>query len=411
MRLSLVTVLGASLTAALLAACGGATSNPPLSNSMQNSGSSFLSQLTAASDYKVLYSFGGHRDDGVTPQAKLLYVNGTLYGTTPYGGRRNGGIVFSITTSGAEKVLHQFGKGNDGEQPQARMTNVNGKLWGTTYSKGASGKGTVFTMTTSGAEHVLYSFGSTSTDGAYPSASLIGVAGTFYGTTDYGGATSDGDGTVFSITTSGAEKVLHSFGNGTDGISPTAGLIDVNGTLYGTTFVGGRTIGGSYYGTVFSITTSGSEKVLHSFGKSRDGAEPAGGLLNVNGVLYGTTEYGGAHGHANSSTGGTVFSITTSGQEKVLHSFGKGLDGAVPAAGLIDVNGTICGTTFYGGRQRRGTVFSITTGGTEKVLHNFGKGNDGANPDAALTNVNGTLYGTTSAGGAHGDGTVFSLKP
>ena len=187
-------------------------------------------------------------------------------------------------------------------------------------------------MSTRGAERVLYSFGSTSSDGTYPSASLINVAGTLYGTTDYGGATSDVDGTVFSITPSGAEKVLHSFGKGTDGISPTAGLIDVNGTLYGTTFVGGRTIGGSYYGTVFSITTSGSEKVLHSFGKRHDGAEPAGGLLNVKGVLYGTTEYGGADGHANSDTGGTVFGVTAAGKEKALHSFGKGPDGAVPAA-------------------------------------------------------------------------------
>lgn len=423
MRLSLVILLAASLTAAILAACGGATSNPPLSNSMsrtsriplsttsQNSGSSSPRRPIAASSYKVLYSFGGHRDDGVTPQAKLLYVNGTLFGTTPFGGTRNGGIAFSITTSGREKVLHQFGKGNDGEQPQARMTEVNGKLWGTTYSGGASGKGTVFTLSTSGAENVLYSFGSTSTDGTYPSASLIDVAGTFYGTTNYGGATSDADGTVFSITTSGAEQVLHSFGNGTDGISPTAGLIDVNGTLYGTTFVGGRAIGGFYYGTVFSLTTSGSEKVLHSFGKRHDGAEPGGGLLNVNGVLYGTTEYGGAHGQANSDTGGTVFSIKTSGHEKVLHSFGKGSDGAMPAAGLIDVNGTIYGTTFYGGTQNGGTVFSITTSGTEKVLHNFGKGKDGTEPAAALTNVNGTLYGTTYVGGAHGDGTVFSLKP
>ena len=140
-------------------------------------------------------------------------------------------------------------------------------------------------------------------------------------------------------------------------------------------------------------------------------APSRGGLLNVNGVLYGTTEYGGAHGQANSDTGGTVFSIKTSGHEKVLHSFGKGSDGAMPAAGLIDVNGTIYGTTFYGGTQNGGTVFSITTSGTEKVLHNFGKGKDGTEPAAALTNVNGTLYGTTYVGGAHGDGTVFSLKP
>ncbi|MGA8326822.1 MAG: choice-of-anchor tandem repeat GloVer-containing protein, partial [Candidatus Cybelea sp.] len=58
-----------------------------------------------------------------------------------------------------------------------------------------------------------------------------------------------------------------------------------------------------------------------------------------------------------------------------------------------------------------GTVFSVTTSGTETVLHSFGGSGDGAHPDASLLNVNGTLYGTTGGGGAHGDGTVFSLLP
>ena len=35
------------------------------------------------------------------------------------------------------------------------------------------------------------------------------------------------------------EMVLHSFGGGTDGAGPHAGVIDVSGTLYGTTGNGG----------------------------------------------------------------------------------------------------------------------------------------------------------------------------
>ena len=57
-------------------------------------------------------------------------------------------------------------------------------------------------------------------------------------------------GTVFSITTAGKEKVLHSFGGGTDGVGPFAGLIDVKGTLYGTTEQGGA----YFYGAVFALT-------------------------------------------------------------------------------------------------------------------------------------------------------------
>ena len=116
--------------------------------------------------------------------------------------------------------------------------------------------------------------------------------------------------------------MLHSFGGGTDGWGPAASLIDVNGTLYGTTAYGGayrNSTNGLGFGTVFTITTSGTEKVLHSFGKGTDG-QCRGGLINVDGTLYGTTSDGGAYG------GGTVFSISTSGAEKVLHSFGKGAE-------------------------------------------------------------------------------------
>jgi uncharacterized repeat protein (TIGR03803 family) len=60
---------------------------------------------------------------------------------------------------------------------------------------------------------------------------------TYYGTTAGGGV--NGNGTVFSVTTTGAERVRYSFDSGADGAYPYAGLINVNGTLYGTTLQGG----------------------------------------------------------------------------------------------------------------------------------------------------------------------------
>lgn len=106
---------------------------------------------------------------------------------------------------------------------------------------------------------------------------------------------------------------------------------------------------------------------------------------------------------------GTVFSIARSGKEKVLHSFGSGSDGAYPTASLIEVGGTLYGTTFEGGTNEYGTIFSITKSGTETVLHSFAGGSDGAYPSASLIDVGGTLYGTTENGGTHDDGTVFSI--
>lgn len=265
----------------------------------------------------------------------------------------------------------------------------------------------------------LYSFGE-NPDGALPTALLIDVDGTLYGTTsrggiyDHGGSVAQG-GTVFSMTTNGTEKVLHSFGGSGDGYYPYAALINVRGRLYGTTEYGGNTgCHGFGCGTVFSITTSGSEKILHNFGYP-DGAMPAAGLIDVDGTLYGTTVQGGIY------NGGTVFSITTSGTEKVLYSFGSlPEDGLYPYAGLLNVKGTLYGTTAYGGSTGRhgfgyGTVFSITTRGTEKVLYGFGStATDGNTPLGALVDVGGILYGTTFTGGGYnvsrgGYGTVFSV--
>jgi uncharacterized repeat protein (TIGR03803 family) len=104
-------------------------------------------------------------------------------------------------------------------------------------------------------------------------------------------------------------SVLHRFGGSGDGEYPHADLLNVKGTLYGTTNHGGANGGSVGAGTVFSITTSGTETVLHSFGRSRDGDFPQAGLIKVNGALYGTTTRGGAI--CNSYGGcGTVFSLT-----------------------------------------------------------------------------------------------------
>jgi uncharacterized repeat protein (TIGR03803 family) len=362
----------------------------------------------------VLYSFAGG-NDGAAPDVGLTDVNGVLYGTTSKGGTGclygfGCGTVFKITTAGVESVLHSFVSAPDGD-PEGGLTNVNGVLYGTTQYGGAAGWGTVFEITTSGAESILHSFVS-GRDGGYPLAGLTNVNGVLYGTTFYGGKWSDG--TVFEITTSGAESVLYSFGNQSGsspkGDDPAAPLTNVNGVLYGTTREGGTgSFGGS--GTVFKITTSGAESVLHSFESGSDGANPVAGLTNVNGVLYGTSPYGGANGV------GTVFKVTTSGTETVLHSFGGGSDGRYPNAPLTYINGVLYGTTTYGGSHPGccGTVFKITTSGVESVVYRFTGGIGGAYPTAGLTNVNGVLYGTTRNGGANrcsgfgGCGTVFSI--
>jgi uncharacterized repeat protein (TIGR03803 family) len=393
----------------MLAGCGGG-SGTPLSPSP--AGPSTALKVTSAERtrsnvrYKVLYSFGVS-GDAANPYAGVINVKGMLYGTTAYGGANGDGTVFSITPSGTETVLYSFKGGpGDGEYPIAGLINVKGKLYGTTSQGGANcsssgGCGTVFAITPSGRETVLHSFGA-SGDGNGPFAGLIKVKGTLYGATMEGGA--NGDGTVFSITPSGTETVLYSFKGGSgDGEFPLASLINVKGILYGTTVYGGA----NDDGTVFSVTRSGTETLRYSFKGTPDGQRPYAGLINVEGTLYGTTHLGGANGD------GMVFAITPSGTESVIYSFKGGSgDGEYPYAGVINVKGTLYGTTIEGGANGVGTIFSTTPSGTEIVLHSFGGSGDGQYPYyGGLINVKGKLYGTTYYGGAYGDGTVFRFSP
>ncbi len=424
-------MLSIGSAAALLSACGG--SQPPIAAPGGLPQTSAFSPRTDRTNYKVVYSFGGG-SDGAQPFAGLIYVNGALYGTTIAGGGSfycsdgdyyGCGTVYSVTPGGTEKLPHDFGTRSDGQNPRASLIGVGGMLYGTTtrggsyacYGSSYPGCGTVFSITRSGVERVLHSFSGYPDDGARPSTDLIGVKGTLYGTTGLGGRgecyySGQACGTVFSITTAGAEGILHNFTGSPDGGFPHAGLIEIKGTLYGTTASGGK----HGYGAVFSITRGGAERLLHSFGAGSDGRIPYAGLVDVKGTLYGTTVAGGAFGCGSHTGCGAVFSITPGGREKVLHSFGSGADGAHPYATLIELNGTLYGTTVSGGaycgsRPGCGAVFSITPDGRESVLHSFGNGTDGAKPYAGLIDVKGTLYGSTELGGAHGYGTVFSLKP
>ncbi|MGB6601958.1 MAG: choice-of-anchor tandem repeat GloVer-containing protein [Candidatus Cybelea sp.] len=410
-------VIGICAAAAMLAGCG--ASQPPLGAPGAVPQSSAM-----ARSFQVLYLFSGG-SDGANPDASLIDVNGTLYGTTDHGGSGSGcpggcGTVYNVSTTGAENVLHSF-KFIDGSGPTAGLIDVNGKLYGATVGGGAIpcpglGCGTVYSVKMSGHEKVLHSFGGDS-DGSAPVAGLIDVNGELYGTTLGGGTgCSGGCGTVYSVSTTGGEKILYRFAGGSDGESPQAALINVKGTLYGTTYYGGGSGCSIGCGTVYSISPTGKEKVLYRFAGGSDGAAPAAALIDVKGALYGTTMDGG---NSKCYSGcGTVYSVSTSGAEKVLYRFAGRSGGANPTT-LIGVKGTLYGTTTGGGGSKCyggcGIVYRMSTTGAEKVLHTFTGGSDGAGP-VGLTNVKGTLYGTTDAGGSRcyqkfSCGTVFALSP
>jgi uncharacterized repeat protein (TIGR03803 family) len=273
----------------------------------------------------LIHRFDPNGSDGLTPYAGLVFdAAGNLYGATIEGGIYNQGVVFELArkSSGGweEKILHNF-NGKDGGFPFAALIfDSAGNLYGTTSRGGLYGGGTVFELSPNAdggwTRKVLHSFNTNSSDGSGPLGGLVmDASGNLYGTTTHGGSStfcvnnqSPTCGTVFELIPgangSWSEKVLHNFGNGTDGVNPTAGLtFDASGNLYGTTYGGGAYDSG----TVFKLVPGSgnwTETTVYSFGNGSDGSNPWAGLISgPGGVFYGTTLYGGTHAT------GTVFEI------------------------------------------------------------------------------------------------------
>ena len=373
----------------------------------------------------VLHYFSYATGDALGATAGLIQgSDGNFYGTTRMGGAHGAGAIFKITPSGAESVLYSFSGGvnssTDGNQPGGALIELSdGNLYGVTTYGGVFNVGTVFTVTLGGVETVLHSFsggwngsGTGTSDGALSGGALVeGKDGLLYGTTQQGGAAASKSGTVYKISRSGAETVLHSFpASPNDGSGPLAGLLLASdGNFYGTT-----QDSASGAGTVFKVTPAGVESVLYAFtgntsaARGSDGAQPAAGLIEGRDRnFYGTTLEGGTH------NAGTAFKVTFDGVETVLHSFGGGTDGVSPEASLLlGSDGNFYGTAPNGGTvgtpDYYGVVFKMTASGVESLVHSFDY-SDGDNPVSGLIQASdGSLYGTAS-GGVYGDGVVYKL--
>jgi uncharacterized repeat protein (TIGR03803 family) len=230
----------------------------------------------------------------------------------------------------------------------------------------------------------------------------MGADGNFYGTTGFGGKhrCPDRCGTVFALSPPPAgqiawtESIIHRFRGFAAGgtADPTAGVtMGADGVLYGTTAGGGPAPCGGC-GAVFALQppavgeTRWAEKPLHGFGGGKDGANPSSELImDANGVLYGTTAFGGNL----ACDCGTVFALMppaagkTRWTKRVLYSF-DGRDGNRPQSALrMDGAGDLFGTTTFGGAHGVGTVFQLVRPGLgetrwrHRLLHSFGYHRDG----------------------------------
>jgi uncharacterized repeat protein (TIGR03803 family) len=368
-----------------------------------------MSSAASSSGFAVLHAFAGPPKDGGDAFAPLIQdAAGNLYGTTNRGGALGAGTVFKVDAKGRETVLYSFTGETDGGHPNGAVArDASGNLYGTTYDGGdtscspPTGCGTVFKLNAAHVLTVLHNFESGS-DAASPLGGVIlDSSGNLYGIGN--GGNSFGYGAVYKVNIrTRVETVLHQFAGGSDGEYPEfeSLLLDASGNLYGTTQMGGS----SNLGTVFKVSRSHQESVLHSFaGGTSDGCYPFGGVaMDASGNLFGTTQQCGSSGF------GTVWKLNSA--ETVLYSFTGGDKGANTYAGVVpDASGNLYGVTYQGGATGFGTVFKLTAGGEQTVLHSFSRYKDGGLPGGGvLLGQHNRLYGTTKIGSRKSNGTLWS---
>jgi uncharacterized repeat protein (TIGR03803 family) len=366
--------------------------------------------------YEPLKAFGTPELTGEHPYAGLIEASdGALYGTTQDGGSLSGGTVFKIDRqSNHYSVLRNFANTtSDGHWPIGGVIEASdGVLYGTTQSGGSSNLGTIFKLNRDGSGYaILRSLGATTNDGSVSWGHLVeGSDGRLYGTTAGGGGGSS-LGTVFGLNKAGSGyAVLRRFSTtGYDGYYPRCGLLEgSDGVLYGTTEYGGS----DGDGIVFKLRKDGSDYVvLHNFGSiAGDGEYPYASLIEgSDGILYGAAPRGGT------TDAGVVFKLNKDGSDyHVLHSFGSiPTDARYPYAALIEGrDGALYGTAMSGGSMNRGAVFTLARNGSNyAVLHSFGTATgDGRAPLSSLVESrDGSFYGMTYDGGV-GGGIFFQFR-
>ncbi len=339
--------------------------------------------VTRDGQIATLYSFCAQAncDDGSEPDGLVLAADGDFYGTTfgggTYEGENGGGTFFRITPSGVLTTLYNFcAQPNcaDGGGPLLGLQAVDGNFYGITAGGGNGGCyegpcGTAFKITPQGELTTLHGFCAQTncTDGAVPAGLMLAADGNVYGTTIYGGVGQCsygfyiGCGTIFRIARDGAFTTLYRFcevASCPGGATPYAALVQAtNGSLYGTTALGGS----DRMGAVFGIGSAGILTALYSFCAENDcPAAPLGLIQATDRNLYGVFSQGGE------DSGGAIFNVTLGGVFTTLYNFCSQphcADGQQPAAGLVQAtNGTLYGTTDMGGVDNAGTVYSLDMG-------------------------------------------------
>lgn len=374
-----------------------------------------LSALTIpamAQTYTRLYTLGTNSGDPINPSAigsMSQGRDGRVYTTSQYGGANSQreGSAFAFTPTGVLARVWDFGNYPLPNSPWSGLTmGIDGNFYGTTSSGGTHISGTVFKLSNTGVFTTLWNFTGLTDQGDPQSGPVLGRDGNLYGTVV--GVYSGTYGAAYKITPTGVIKTIHAF-TFTDGATPYQLILGLDGFFYGIA----RSGGSNKMGVVFRMSSAGAVKVLHNFaGYPSDGAQPIGTLAQGNdGTLYGTTYVGGT------KNVGSIFKISPAGTGfAILHNFDRTIsinDGGQPLSGLaVGTDGNLYGTTSVGGSKNAGSLFKITPAGQYTPLYSACAVvcTDGFSPATPmLQHTNGKFYGLMR-GNSIGGSVLYSLN-
>jgi uncharacterized repeat protein (TIGR03803 family) len=307
-------------------------------------------ELDSTGHESVLYSFSNGTDGGSPYGGVVRDLQGNLYGTT-YQGGIGVGTVFELESSGHESVLFDFPDYKSGGFPTSSLVrDSSGNLYGVTTWGGCCSQGVVFKVTPSGTETVLHNF-TAGADGQSPTSPLVlDAAGNLYGSTYSGGSHTPyctGCGTVYKLDTKGNLTELDTLIGGQDGQGPGPVVRDAVGNVY----VPANQGGANGYGIVYKVAANGKETALYNFSGGANGDYPLGLVWDTHGNLFGIAG-GGTNGY------GMVFKIDSSGNESALYSFTGNV--SVNAHLIVDSAGNLYGTAEEGGSFGYGMIFKLT---------------------------------------------------
>lgn len=323
---------------------------------------------------------------GWEPVGLAAAPDGSVYGTTTYGGPAFSGTLFRVRGSDY-KVMHEFDFRNAGLPINAPTVAPDGTVYGFSADGGTYEHGVAWQWHGAGTfTHVASLQREQSTHGHF----ALGSDGRLYGI----GTGYNGNEDIYAIDPSTREVTsLH--------------LLELADTVGAPLAVDGSTLRGTYEedrsgsGAVFTLQADGSDYVQPPLPAAMRGLYTSGQVRGADGAWYGY--YDGKYGHAR------LYRQAADGTMTTVHDFGPQSLAGDP---LVAQDGRIYVACRYCGADGNGRLFVVDpTTGAADTLHTF-TGTEGKLPVGSLVQANdGTIYGLTALGGVNGLGTVFSFRP